>query len=150
MAIVRTWKKVLENDLDYLAAELREAVEKPAVIILSGPVGAGKTTFTKKFVKDMPIQSPTYSVINEAGEIAHADFYRIKDPQEIIHLELPLYLEDKEFFLIEWGMPFLREIARSVEENFSLYELEIEINGDGEMDKHIASRNFVLKSLDKI
>ncbi len=150
MATVRTWKKVLENDLDYLAAELREVVEKPAAIILSGPVGAGKTTFTKKFVKDAPVQSPTYSVINEAGEIAHADFYRIKDPQEIIHLELPLYLEDKEFFLIEWGMPFLKEIARSLEENFSLYELEIEVNGEEEKAGQIASRNFVLKNLDKI
>lgn len=150
MATVRTWKKVLENDLDYLAAELREVVEKPAAIILSGPVGAGKTTFTKKFVKDAPVQSPTYSVINEAGEIAHADFYRIKDPQEIIHLELPLYLEDKEFFLIEWGMPFLKEIARSLEENFSLYELEIEVNREEEKNGQIASRNFVLKNLDKI
>lgn len=150
MSTVRSWKKVLENDLDYLASELREVVEKPAVIILSGPVGAGKTTFTKKFVKDAPIQSPTYSVINEVGEIAHADFYRIKDPQEIIHLELPLYLEDKEFFLIEWGMPFLREISRSLEENFSLYELEIEVNGEEEKKGQIASRNFCLKKLDKI
>ncbi len=150
MATIRSWKKVLENDLDYLASELREVVEKPAAIILSGPVGVGKTTFTKRFVKDTPIQSPTYSVINEAGEIAHADFYRIKDPQEIIHLELPLYLEDKEFFLIEWGMPFVREIARSLDEHFSLYELEIEVNADEEKKEPSASRNFCLKKLDKI
>lgn len=150
MATIRSWKKVLENDLDYLASELREVVEKPAAIILSGPVGAGKTTFTKRFVKDAPIQSPTYSVINEAGEIAHADFYRIKDPQEIIHLELPLYLEDKEFFLVEWGMPFVREIARSLDEHFSLYELEIEVNAEEEKKGQSASRNFCLKKLDKI
>lgn len=150
MATIRSWKKVLENDLDYLASELREVVEKPAAIILSGPVGVGKTTFTKRFVKDAPVQSPTYSVINEAGEIAHADFYRIKDPQEIIHLELPLYLEDKEFFLVEWGMPFIREIARSLEENFSLYELEIGVNLDGEKNDQGRSRNFTLKKLDKV
>jgi len=149
LGIIRSWKKVFENDLDYLAAELREVVEKPAVIILSGSVGAGKTTFTKKFVKDAAIQSPTYSVINEVGEIAHADFYRIKDPQEIIHLELPLYLEGKEFFLIEWGMPFLKEISRSLEENFSIYELEIEINNEKDQEVITQSRNFILKNIEK-
>ncbi len=148
MKELRSWKKVLENDLEYIVSEVREILEKPAVLILSGPVGAGKTTFTKKFVGDSkePAQSPTYSIVHEKGGIAHADFFRLKESEEVIHLEIPLYLENKEFFIVEWGRPFLREIQNEVGEEYSYYELDIQINEARENQEEV-TRNYLLKDL---
>lgn len=144
---VRAWKKVFENDLDNIVIELKEAAKAPSVIILSGPVGAGKTTFTKTFTdQKKQTTSPTYSIINEVENIVHADFYRIENPHEIIHLEIPLYLEGKDYFLVEWGRDYLESLYREVGEGFKFYELEITVN-DSESDKDTPSRNFFLKQI---
>lgn len=143
------WKKVLEQDLIYIGEELREQLEGRSCIILSGEVGAGKTTFIQNFMKssssEEQVLSPTYNIIYEQGDCAHADFYRIEDSQEIVHLEMGLYAEEKDFFLIEWGKPYLREIRSQLGEQFSYYELTIEINaGD---DPTSATRNINLVRL---
>lgn len=142
MTVIRNWKKALITDLNNIAVELKEAVEHPAVIILDGPVGAGKTTFTRVLLEEKKeAPSPTYSIINEIDNYLHADFYRIEDKNELIHLEIPMYLEDKDFFIIEWGLPFVREIKKIVGDEFHYYQLTIEINDN-------QSRNFILSKLD--
>lgn len=149
MESLRSWKKVYENDLDNIIHELRDVVSLPAVIVLSGPVGAGKTTFTKAFVgHSHDIASPTYALVQEAGNVAHADFYRLKDKGELVHLELPLYLEGKDFFLVEWGRDFLGELKRHVSEEYMFYELDISINEASEKNNFTASRNFSLNRID--
>lgn len=158
MKSIRIWKKVLENDLDYIVSEMKEVVTAPAVIILSGPLGAGKTTFAKKFLQNLgasglpnaparahefEVVSPTYSLINEVGAIAHADFYRIKDKEELVHLEIPLYLENKDFFLVEWGRPHVGFLKKEVDEKFKFYDLEITAADDLKNQ----GRNFQLSEL---
>ena len=140
MTIVRTWKKVLESDLANMAVEMKEVVEPPSVIILDGPVGAGKTTFTKIFLDRKGTSSPTYSIINEVDNLLHADLYRIEKKEELIHLEIPMYLEEKDYFLIEWGMPYLHQLQRIIGDEFKYYQLKIEINENN-------SRNFLLTKL---
>jgi tRNA threonylcarbamoyladenosine biosynthesis protein TsaE len=144
-SLVRVWKKVLESDLENLGLELKEAVETPAVIILTGPVGAGKTTFVQRFLgQGSSTQSPTYSIVNEIGDVAHADFYRVESDEDIEHLELSFYLEDKNYFLVEWGRPFLKELERSLSVDFSYFELEISVNTDKNPQSNEPSRNFSL------
>ncbi len=140
MSIVRTWKKVLESDLGNIANEMKEVIEPPSVIILDGPVGAGKTTFTKVFIDRKETNSPTYSIINEVDNLLHADLYRIEKTEELIHLEIPMYLEEKDYFLIEWGMPYLSQLQRIIGDEFKFYKLQIEINENN-------SRNFVLTKI---
>lgn len=147
MSEVRTWKKVFETDLYNIISELKDVIESPATIILSGPLGAGKTTFTKYFIGESDeAPSPTYSIINEKANIAHADFYRIEDKEEIMHLELPLYLENKDFFIVEWGDKFLGSLKKEVDEKFKFYQLEISIN-DPSPNSEFPSRNYFLKNL---
>ena len=43
------------------------------------------------------IFSPTYSIVNENRD-PPTDFYRIESSEEILHLELPLYAENKNYF----------------------------------------------------
>ena len=157
----KNWKTVYEKDLPKVVLDVTREIETPAVVILSGPVGAGKTTFIKKFVKGLDkntsglsdldqISSPSYSLINEVDSIAHADFYRIKDSEEITHLEMGLYGDDKDYFLIEWGKSFINEIFRELGNDFYYYDLSIEVNELTAIDKkteQVSSRNIYLKEI---
>lgn len=163
------WKKAFEADLDYICLELRDLVETPACIILNGPVGAGKTTFVQFFSKNLnksemnlkgpsrggedvsEVTSPTYSIVNEQGQIAHADFYRLERMEDIIHLELNLYAENKRYFFVEWGVDYLKALHDELGENYSYYELRIEPNqSKTELSEEVVSRNLTLFSLNDV
>lgn len=135
----KSWTKVFVDDLEYVSFELKKEITEPALILLEGELGAGKTTFAKTFCEQT--NSPTYSVLTEHDDILHGDFYRIKSREEIVHLELPLYLEDKNYFLLEWGKDYLPTISRELPEDFSSYILEISINEAND------SRNMVLSEI---
>ena len=144
--LIREWKKVYRSDLPYIVYELKDLAKVPAMIILEGTLGAGKTTFTQSFVGEKEILSPTYSILSENKNIIHADFYRIEKNEEVLQLEIPLYLEDKQYFFVEWGMKFARRLMRELPETFTSYLMEIKIN---EQTDHPEghSRNFTLYSL---
>lgn len=143
--VIREWKKVFQSDLSYIVYELKELIKAPALIILEGDLGAGKTTFTQAFLENGQTLSPTYSILSENGQVLHADFYRLEKSEDIIPLELGIYLEGKQFFFVEWGMKFARRLFREIPENFNTYALEIVINEGG--NEMVCSRNFVLSSL---
>lgn len=72
-----------------LAAALSPAPD--AVIELHGPLGAGKTTFTRLLLRALGvagrIKSPSYAVMEAyalpgGGSATHFDFYRFGDPRE--------------------------------------------------------------------
>ena len=73
----------------------------------------------------------------------HADFYRLNSAEEVIHLELSMYLEDKEYFLVEWGKPYLNEILAETSDDFEVYEIEFEMNevAEGQL---VATRDLKL------
>lgn len=150
MNVLREWKKVFEGDLDSLIHELKDFLNPPATVILSGDVGVGKTTFTKAFIKSISdheqTASPTYSVVNEVGDMVHADLYRINSASEVVHLELPMYLEEKDYFFVEWGKPYLSELYQEVPREFSFYELLFDVNPARE-DQKTPSRNLRLIKL---
>ena len=81
-----------------------------SLILLSGDLGAGKTTFSQGFLKQlMPnqvITSPTYSYMNmyEAlSPIFHFDLYRISSQEDLEELGLWEHLLDKRVMrLVEW------------------------------------------------
>lgn len=145
--LIREWKKVYKSDLPYIVYELKELTKVPAMIVLEGDLGAGKTTFTQSFIGEGETLSPTYSILSETKSFLHADLYRLEQNEEILQLELPIYLEDKQYFFVEWGMKFVRRLFRELPENFSPYLLEIVIN-EGQSDSvEGPSRNFFLYSL---
>lgn len=148
MKLIKNWKRVYESDLEIIVSELKDALVRPALVLLDGPVGAGKTTFTKSFATTGNVMSPTYSIINENGRIAHADLYRIKSKEELIHLEIPLYLEDKDFFLVEWGTPYLKELKREIEDDYKIYRLDISVNDKIEDQNIPSSRNYSIYELE--
>ena len=82
--LIREWKKVYKSDLSYIVYELKDLAKVPAMVILDGDLGAGKTTFTQAFVGDAEILSPTYSILSENKGILHADLYRIEKNEDIL------------------------------------------------------------------
>ena len=122
--LMKEWKKVLEQDLAHIAQEVKDELERPCVIFLEGPLGAGKTTFAKSFV-GKPIQSPSYNLILEYDHLLHGDFYRLEREQELSPLELPYLLEQKEIFLVEWGYRWLSSLLSHVPDHFHYYKLTL-------------------------
>lgn len=145
--LIREWKKVFRSDLPYIVYELKDLAKMPAMIILEGDLGAGKTTFTQFFVGDKEILSPTYSILSENKNVVHADFYRLEQNEEVLQLEIPQYLDDKQYFFIEWGMKFARRVIRELPENWTPYLIEIKVNPKTSDLEEEPTRNFSFFSL---
>lgn len=139
---LRKWKKVFEDDLKYIVIEIKDLVDRPAMIFLEGNLGSGKTTFAREFLGE-ETSSPTYSIITEVKMAMHADFYRVEDRSEIDHLELELYLENKEFALLEWGMKYSTIITNQTPDDYSFYELKITEESEDGKD----FRNYALNEV---
>ena len=97
-----------EDELIALGQELGSLLEKNDVLILTGELGAGKTTFTKGLAKGLGIhqmiKSPTYTIVREyEGRLPlyHLDVYRIGDDPDSIDLDDFLFGEGVT--VIEWG-----------------------------------------------
>lgn len=78
-------------------------------LILTGDLGAGKTTITKGIGKGLGItqmiKSPTYTIIREYTKgrlpLYHMDIYRIESGAEDLGLEE--YFEGEGLAVVEWG-----------------------------------------------
>jgi tRNA threonylcarbamoyladenosine biosynthesis protein TsaE len=111
-----------ENRMLDLAAGLANAVIAASpgggIIFLQGSLGAGKTTFTRGFLRGVgyknKVKSPTYTLVEPyeiAGlEIFHFDLYRLQAAQELEHMGIREYFSGNAICLIEWpekGFPLL-------------------------------------------
>ena len=83
-----------EEELINLGERLGTLLQKNDVLILSGELGAGKTTFTKGLAKGLGIRqmikSPTYTIVREyEGRLPlyHLDVYRIEGDADSIDLD---------------------------------------------------------------
>ncbi len=130
MKSIKSWNNISLTELEHLAQTMKGLLKTPSVIVLSGEVGAGKTTFVKYFAGQLDICSPTYSLITEYDDLVHADLYRIGGPGDLIHLELELYEEDKDYFFIEWGKDYSSHLRTLLGEHFHYYELAIFAQSD--------------------
>ena len=58
-----------------------------------------------------------------------------------------MYLEEKEFILIEWGERYSREIMREIGDEFKYYLLKIDMNAATDNTQKL-SRNYSLYRMD--
>ena len=93
-----------------LARARPERDEVFGVIYLTGDLGAGKTTLTRGFLRELgvtgPVRSPTYTLVEiyETGALTalHLDLYRLSDPAELDNLGLREWARAGHLWLIEW------------------------------------------------
>jgi tRNA threonylcarbamoyladenosine biosynthesis protein TsaE len=97
-----------------LAARVGRVLEIGDVIALTGPLGAGKTTFVQGLAEGLGVPaerhvaSPTFALVNEhPGRIGfvHVDFYRIRSPAELPELGIE-EAYDRAATAIEWAERF--------------------------------------------
>ena len=82
--------------------------KRALVFALEGPMGAGKTQFTKGLARAMGIQeevvSPTYDFeIEYDKKLTHIDVWRMKDSMELEELGFSKLINDKSVLAIEWA-----------------------------------------------
>lgn len=85
-------------------------LKKGDTLLLSGPVGAGKSHFARKAIKRLlaqheDIPSPTFTLIQTyegtTCDIWHADLYRLSDTLEVVELGLTEAFSDA-ICIVEW------------------------------------------------
>jgi tRNA threonylcarbamoyladenosine biosynthesis protein TsaE len=81
-----------------------------AVVLLIGPLGAGKTVLSKGIARGMgiteEIASPTYTIVSEypaEKPLYHIDLYRVDGREQIENLGLEDILGTDGVAVIEWG-----------------------------------------------
>ncbi|MBF6626070.1 tRNA (adenosine(37)-N6)-threonylcarbamoyltransferase complex ATPase subunit type 1 TsaE [Aerococcaceae bacterium zg-BR9] len=102
-------------DTRFLAEQFAKSVQPGMVVVLDGPLGSGKTTFTQAFGKALgirrAIKSPTYMIVKEyrypAGRLVHIDAYRLEEGGADT-IDFTSYLSEDTIILIEWAQ-FLEE-----------------------------------------
>jgi len=105
-------------------------------LLLSGPVGAGKTHFARSIIQAMlsrleDVPSPTFTLVQtydtSSGEVWHADLYRLFHIDEMAELGLEDAF-DTAITLIEWPdrLGDLRPV-RCLELDFSMPDLESDL-----------------------
>ncbi len=101
-------------EMQQISASLGRVVEVGDVVALTGPLGAGKTTFVQGLARglgvpaDRHVASPTFALVNEhPGRIdfVHVDFYRISSPAELPELGIE-EAYDRAVTAIEWAERF--------------------------------------------
>ncbi|MFC7329411.1 tRNA (adenosine(37)-N6)-threonylcarbamoyltransferase complex ATPase subunit type 1 TsaE [Marinactinospora rubrisoli] len=101
-----------DADMRALARRIAAGLRAGDLLILSGPLGAGKTTFAQGLGEGLgvrgPITSPTFIIARVhpslvgGPALVHADAYRLGGPEEIEDLDLEAALEDS-VTAVEWG-----------------------------------------------
>jgi tRNA threonylcarbamoyladenosine biosynthesis protein TsaE len=98
-----------------LGTALARALTPSALVILSGPLGAGKTFFVRGVLRALgvpqrePVTSPTFSLVHEFDtdpRVLHADLYRLTDAKELDPLGLAEARTAGAALLVEWGEPY--------------------------------------------
>jgi tRNA threonylcarbamoyladenosine biosynthesis protein TsaE len=120
---VLTYRTASEEETVALGERLAGELSSRAVVLLTGNLGAGKTTLAKGIVKGLgaaepdEVSSPTFTLIHEyplrdpkgSGErtnVYHVDLYRLDRSSEAATLGIEELLEKDAVVLVEWGERF--------------------------------------------
>jgi len=121
--------------------QLGARLKAPVLILLSGELGAGKTTFTKGLVAGLgaatedEVTSPTFTLIHkyDRGPRAyHIDLYRIADAQDLSTLGIEDIFTETTVVIVEWpeklspnlDWPILRIYLDHVDDNTRRIRIE--------------------------
>jgi tRNA threonylcarbamoyladenosine biosynthesis protein TsaE len=86
-------------------------LKPPALILLSGELGAGKTTLTKGIAAGLgaaeedEVTSPTFTLVHKydrGARVYHVDLYRIGDRHDLETLGLEDVFAEQAVVIVEW------------------------------------------------
>ena len=130
------------------AGEAFAAVLRPGdVVLLSGRLGAGKTTFVKGVARALGViervTSPTFIMVrqhdahNDRGitTLHHADVYRVDHLGDVLDLDLGELVEEAGIAIVEWG-----DLAASV---FGREVLTLDFDVDDDDGRRISATGSI-------
>jgi len=91
--------------------EIGAGLKPPVLILLSGELGAGKTTLTKGIAsglgaaKEEEVTSPTFTLVHKYDRgtpVYHVDLYRIADAHDLETLGLEDVFGEHAVVIVEW------------------------------------------------
>lgn len=119
-------------DMEQLGRDLGAVLGAGDLVVLTGPLGAGKTTLTRGIGAGLgvrgPVQSPTFVIARthpsevDGPPLVHVDAYRLGSPAELDDLGLDL---DRSVTIVEWGRGMVDGLADS------WWEIEIDRGWSG-------------------
>ena len=116
-----------------VGAAFAELLRPRDAVILTGELGAGKTTLVQGIARGLDVAdrvaSPTFTLVREYHgrlEVAHVDVYRLERIQDVVDLGLEDLGDGEAVLLVEWG--------DAVEEVLPTDHVTIELTGGGDDD----------------
>lgn len=98
-----------EADTLALAARFAATLQPGDVVALRGPLGAGKTLFSRGVARalnyDGPVSSPSYALVHEYDgriPVYHMDLYRLAPGSDWEEIGLGHYFDGAGVCLVEW------------------------------------------------
>jgi tRNA threonylcarbamoyladenosine biosynthesis protein TsaE len=122
------------EESEAFAKEFAAELAGGTVLLFSGDLGSGKTTFVRGLaagfgIHASQVSSPSYTLVNEyygdKMRLIHVDLYRLGDQQEVLELALEDLLDQETIIAIEWGERLPDGFPRHL-------SLELSIIGDQE------------------
>jgi tRNA threonylcarbamoyladenosine biosynthesis protein TsaE len=100
-----------EEETIALGRDLAPVLPAGAVLLI-GNLGAGKTTLAKGIVEGRnaaraeEVSSPTFTLIQQYGDVYHIDLYRLDEIREVESLGLDDLFATGSLVLLEWAERF--------------------------------------------
>jgi tRNA threonylcarbamoyladenosine biosynthesis protein TsaE len=115
MKSVRSFETHSGEETQAVGRTLAGLLPVAGTVLLTGELGAGKTTLTKGILEGLglaradDVGSPTFTLIHQYGEPVrayHIDLYRLDTAEEARRLGLEELMDQPALVLIEWGERF--------------------------------------------
>lgn len=124
------------EEMEQLGSKLAGLLKPGDLVLLAGPLGAGKTTLTRGIGRGLlaegTIQSPTFVLARTHripnGKLVHVDAYRLSSAVELDDLDIDF---ENSIVIVEWARDFLSGYS----ENF----LTVEIDRTNEDDSRVVT-----------
>jgi tRNA threonylcarbamoyladenosine biosynthesis protein TsaE len=107
---VRTFETASEEETIAVGRTIGRMLRRPVAVLLTGKLGAGKTTLAKGIVDGLgaaqpeEVSSPTFTLIHEYRDgVYHIDLYRLETDREVATIGLEELFDRDAIVLIEWG-----------------------------------------------
>lgn len=132
--IVGTREIASGAEMEALGEEVGRMLRPGDLVVLTGPLGAGKTTLTRGIGAGLgvrgPVQSPTFVIARThpslvgGAPLVHVDAYRLGSALELDDLDIDV---DRSVVVVEWG----RGMVDGLRDTWWEIELERELGGRG-------------------
>ncbi|MDO5711519.1 MAG: tRNA (adenosine(37)-N6)-threonylcarbamoyltransferase complex ATPase subunit type 1 TsaE [Micrococcales bacterium] len=128
------------DDTTQLGRELAGRLRAGDVVLLTGELGAGKTTLARGLGEGLgvrgPITSPTFVIARvhpslvDGPALVHVDAYRLAGALELADLDLEAWL-DEAVTVVEWG----HGLAETLADSYLEVELTRAVGADDEVPR---------------